>query len=228
MHKDTEGKTSLIAGGNKLNKDAMYSYELIYNVQMKKSGKITFSYRKETFVSNKYVNGQFNFYIDYDLKHQNAKDEGKNSSSISFEVEKGSHSLMWQYTVWADPKAKPMSFELLTLDLEGCYTNDSECTPCDKGEDAFSQCKDCPDGQFLDFKNVKYYQIYFFGIRIPVSPAYRMNIFLEQLSLQLTAHRNLSAMRTLLWKNIMECVMIRDWIKLFIAMIKIKTAFLLL
>ena len=82
VHRDTDGKTSLIAGGNKLNKDAMYSYELIYNVHMKKSGKITFTFRKETLVSNKYVNGQFNFYIDYDLKLQNAKDEGNNISSI--------------------------------------------------------------------------------------------------------------------------------------------------
>jgi hypothetical protein len=152
-----DGTTSLMAGGLMLNKDAMYSYELIYNVNFKKSGKISFTYTKNTYVSNKYVNGQFNFYIDYDLKFQNHNEElhsNKNSTTVTLDLEKGSHSFMWQYTVWGDSNPKPLLFELISIDLEGCHMHDYECTPCDKGSEAFTQCKECPEGQYLDSQNV--------------------------------------------------------------------------
>lgn len=152
-----DGNTSLQAGGLLLNLNAMYSYELIHNVNFKKKGKITFTFKKSTYVSNKYVNGQFNFYIDYDLKFQNHNEEfytSKNSTTVSFEIEKGSHNFMWQYTIWGDSNQRPLFFELLSIDLEGCHMHDYECTPCDKVSESFEQCKACPEGQFHDFQTV--------------------------------------------------------------------------
>lgn len=150
--------TSIIAGGNKKNKDAMYSYELVFNGHVERPGKIKFTYRKDTFIDSKYVNGQFNFYIDYDLKYHDV-DTNKNQQSLEFKLEKGYHSFMWKYDVWADLKEnKNMTFEIFSIEVEG-FKDDylgNKCIPCDQNSSAYDTCKKCPENKYFDQEKVKF------------------------------------------------------------------------
>jgi hypothetical protein len=142
----------LYAGGKNLNRDAMYSYELVFNEAFKKSGKITFAYRKDTIVKNQYINGQFNFYIDYDQKLHNVTESSRSDTiSVSFPVNEGHHSFMWQYNVWADPANKEeneMAFQLVSLKLEGLRQRQPRCR-------TMNETIKCNEDSIYDQENVK-------------------------------------------------------------------------
>lgn len=147
---------TLFAGGKNLNKDAMYSYELVFNEAFKKNGRITFTYRKDTKVKDEYINGQLNFYIDYDQKFHNVTGSDRTDIfTASFAVSEGHHSFMWQYNVWADPtdrEEKEMAFELIGIKLEGLRQRQQVCQSLDG-------IISCGENSYFDVANVLNFNI---------------------------------------------------------------------
>jgi hypothetical protein len=89
-------------------------------------------------------NGQFNFYVDYDLKLHD--DEVNNDvKTFSQELEKGYHSLYWQYDIWNPVDNSRLYAEIISITIEGGEDEIFSCKPC-IGINPL--CNECPENSY--------------------------------------------------------------------------------
>jgi hypothetical protein len=151
LNKNTNN-TSIITGDNTKYLNAIYSYQLVYNIELVKDGKITFTYKKKTIKDEKEKNGQFNFYVNYDLKLHD--DEVMNETqTYSQELSKGYHSLYWQYNAWSS--TEELNAEIISIIIEGTEEEIYSCQPC-IGINPL--CNECPENSYKH-DNVYYFKI---------------------------------------------------------------------
>jgi hypothetical protein len=141
----------VLTAGGKMTKIAGYFYELVYNVHIKRAGRVKFLYKKNTTLDYKYNNGHFNFFVDYDIRYSD-NDLNEDVKEYEMTLEKGTHSLMWQYKSWFDAENMKKSFNLqiISLEIEG-HNDFLECHKCNDK----THCELCPYNSYLD-ENVKF------------------------------------------------------------------------
>ena len=150
--KENNGNNSLVAIGENLLPNATYFYELIYNIHMNKPGNLTFKYKKDTINQDNNKNGQFNFYVDFDLKLHDENEE-KDYKNFTVSLNNGKHSLMWQYFVSSNINTtdkNTLNFELIDIEIDNYHHDDTKCIPCDESSKDLDVCNviTCPEGEF--------------------------------------------------------------------------------
>jgi hypothetical protein len=148
----SENKSYLISGGefDRYKINSYISYQLVYSAEFKKNGIVKFNYKKDTLLNDKkYPNGLFKFYIDYENKIIDSKADD-NMKEVSFNIEKGYHSFMWEYVIWVDVSRNKLRLKLNSIEFIGLNKNEYECLPCDDSSQASNFCRSCPTNSYMN------------------------------------------------------------------------------
>lgn len=151
--------TSLVVEHKNTKPGNMYSYELIYNVNLKRNGKVKIVYKKPN-LNNGVINGRFKLYTNYHLKFIDNEspytDKEKMIKEHEIELPRGPHSIMLQYMKGGQEEYdESLNFEVIQLVIEGFNGNEYECISCDESSRNEILCNSCPVDFFFDPKKNK-------------------------------------------------------------------------
>ena len=147
---------SYIVSNNGFNIDNDYDYIAMLSIQVKlvQKGKIKFKYSKDTINENRSRIGLFRFYINYLSEYEDYNIQStKDFKEVSFDLDKGSYSFLWQYLKTVDSKqTQSLAMKISDIEITGVETASTECKKCQAGTSVkgSDHCNFCIEGEYFD------------------------------------------------------------------------------
>lgn len=152
-------ESSFIMSGSTNDTDKIYASNLAFGLSLVRDGYIEFKYKKDSINSGVWVNGYFDFYVDYDVKIEDSENNMV-WQVARYNLTKGFHNFLFAYTVYldsSDSKTKNLSAYIDYIKVDGLAFSQTSCQECvgKSSEPGSESCIFCGYNSFLNEEKVE-------------------------------------------------------------------------